>query len=225
MKSFTISANPPFLSRNIQAFYHTEFYGYGKPNNPDYLNILKNDKHQNWSEAQLKFSYNKVADIIGNDIGSILEMQYGDEFEKISSGWSERKEFVVTVVPRAKKASEYKENQLMFIDAVYWALQPLDDLHLIDVIQCGEVIKRHTNTKTTHLRRPTEFANDGKLPYPGITKDTCFISDKIAGRDVILIDDIYTETVNIDEDMIQALLDTGAKSVIFYAIGKTTHLI
>ena len=113
----------------------------------------------------------------------------------------------------------------MFIGAVYRALQPLHDLHLIDVIQGEEVIKRHTNTKTTHLRRPTEFANDGKLPYPGITKDTCFLSDKIAGRDVILIDDIYTETVNIDEDMIQALLDSGTKSVIFYAIGKTTHII
>lgn len=225
MKEFVIKANQ-FLSKNIQGFYHTEFYGYGKPNNPDYLNILKNDKHQNWNEAQLKFSKNKVIEIICNDIGKIIEMEYGVEnIEKISSGWSEKKEFVVIVAPRAKKSDYYNPNQLLFIDAVYFALQPLDDLHLVDVIKCGEVIKRHTNTKTTHLRRPTEFENDGVLPYPGITKDTCFISESVIGRDIILIDDIYTESVNIDEDIVQALLEKGAKSVIFYAIGKTTHLI
>lgn len=225
MKEFVIKANQ-FLSKNIKAFYHTEFYGYGKPNNPDYLNILKNDKHQNWNEAQLKFSHNKVVEIIGNDIGQIIELEYGaDNIEKISLGLSEKKEFVVIVAPRAKKSDSYNQKQLLFMDAVYFAVQPLDDLHLVDVIQCGEVIKRHTNTRTTHLRRPTEFENDGNLPYPGITKDTCFISEKVIGRDIILIDDIYTETVNIDEDMIQALLEKGAKSVIFYAVGKTTHLI
>jgi hypothetical protein len=224
MKEFIIKANL-FLSKNIKAFYHTEFYGYGKTNNPDYLNILKNDKHHNWSDAQLKYSYDKVVEIIGNDIGKIIEMEYGEEIEKISLGRSETKEYVVTVAPRAKKSVDYNSKQLLFMDAVYHALQPLHDLHLIDVIQCGEVIKRHTNTRTTHLRRPTEFENDGNLPYPGITKDTCFISEKVAGRNIILIDDIYTETVNIDEDMIQALFEKGAKSVIFYAIGKTTHLI
>ena len=41
------------------------------------------------------------------------------------------------------------------------------------------------------------------------------------GKDILLIDDIYTKTVNIDEDAIQALLDNGARSVFFYAIGKT----
>jgi hypothetical protein len=38
-----------------------------------------------------------------------------------------------------------------------------------------------------------------------------------------LIDDVYTRTVNIDEDMVQALLSSGANSVTFYAIGKTIH--
>lgn len=36
-----------------------------------------------------------------------------------------------------------------------------------------------------------------------------------------MIDDIYTETVNIDEDAIQALLDNGAQAVVFYAVAKT----
>lgn len=61
----------------------------------------------------------------------------------------------------------------------------------------------------------------GELPYVGIAKDTCNISDDVIGQDILLIDDLYTKTVNIDEDCIQALLDKGARSVIFYSIGKT----
>ena len=58
-------------------------------------------------------------------------------------------------------------------------------------------------------------------PYPGITKTTCTISDEIKGKDILLIDDVYTKDVGIDEDAIQALFDHGAKSVIFYSVGKT----
>jgi len=39
----------------------------------------------------------------------------------------------------------------------------------------------------------------------------------------LLIDDLYTRTVNIDEDAIQALLDKGAHSVAFYAVGRTVY--
>ena len=65
------------------------------------------------------------------------------------------------------------------------------------------------------------YGGDGDLPYQGITAATCTISDNVRGKDILLIDDLYTKTVNIDEDCIQALLDKGANSVTFYAIGKT----
>ena len=81
-------------------------------------------------------------------------------------------------------------------------------------------IIRHTDTRTTHMDK-SGYGGDGDLPYPGITKDTCNISSEIKGKDILLIDDLYTKTVNIDEDAIQALLDNGASSVVFYAIGKT----
>ena len=68
--------------------------------------------------------------------------------------------------------------------------------------------------------------NDGgDMPYPGITKKTCDISEEVKGRDILLIDDLYTRTVNIDEDAIQALLDNGAESVVFYSIGYTMRQI
>lgn len=81
-------------------------------------------------------------------------------------------------------------------------------------------IIRHTDTTTTHLAR-SGHGGAGELPYVGITKDTCNISDDVIGQDILLIDDLYTKTVNIDEDCIQALLDKGSRSVIFYSIGKT----
>lgn len=60
------------------------------------------------------------------------------------------------------------------------------------------------------------------MPYVGITKDTCQIDHPmILNKNVILVDDIYTEDVFVAEDCIQTLLDLGAKSVILYVIAKT----
>jgi len=58
------------------------------------------------------------------------------------------------------------------------------------------------------------------MPFPGITIATCEISPNVKGRDVLLIDDIYTPGVNIDEDAINALRNAGTNTVAFYAIGR-----
>ena len=57
-------------------------------------------------------------------------------------------------------------------------------------------------------------------PYPGITEKTCDVKN-VNRKDILLIDDLYTEGVNIDEDAIQTLLDNGATNVFFYSLGKT----
>ncbi len=45
------------------------------------------------------------------------------------------------------------------------------------------------------------------MPYVGITKDTCQIDVfVIKNKDIILVDDIYTEGVYVAEDCIQTLL-------------------
>ena len=48
-----------------------------------------------------------------------------------------------------------------------------------------------------------------------------FGSNRANVKNILLIDDVYTKDVGIDEDAIQALFDHGAKSVIFYSVGKT----
>jgi len=202
MTPFTIEQNS-FLKQNIQGFYHTHFGGVDLPNNPNFLYKLKNDPHHNWTTEHLKTAITEFANILIDDLPKV-QSHLG-----ISS-------LTVCVVPRSKADKNYSQNQLLFKATVKHIVNKLG------LIDGTDYITRHTNTKTTHLKKPMEgFNNDGDLPYIGITNATCNISDSVNGKDILLIDDIYTKTVNIDEDAIQTLLNKGAKSVAFYAIGNT----
>lgn len=202
MTPFTIERNS-FLTQNIQGFYHTHFGGVDLPNNPNFLYKLKNDPHHNWTIDQLKTAMNEFANILNID------------FPKIQTHLG-KSQMTICVVPRSKADNTYHQNQLLLKVTIKHVV---NNLGLIDGT---DYITRHTNTKTTHLKKPMEgFNNDGDLPYVGITNATCNISNNVNGKDILLIDDIYTKTVNIDEDAIQSLLSKGAKSVAFYAIGNT----
>lgn len=202
MTPFTIERNS-YLKQNIQGFYHTHFGGVDLPNNPNFLYKLKNDPHHNWTTDHLKTAMTEFAKILI------------DDFPKIQSHL-EISSLTICVVPRSKADKNYSQNQLLFKATVKHIVTKLG------LIDGTDYIIRHTNTKTTHLKKPMEgFNNDGDLPYVGITNATCNISDNVRGKDILLIDDIYTKTVNIDEDAIQTLLNKGAKSVAFYAIGNT----
>lgn len=203
MNRFIIEPNR-FLNQSIQAFYHADFYGYGKPNNPDYLNILKNDNHHHWSGSQLNNAANILRNILAPDLSQLLQLL-------------QLNTLTVCVVPRAKADNTYRANQLLFKSTVQSVVNQLSGFE-----DGTNYISRHTNTKTTHLRKPIPgYVNDGQSPYPGITADTCSISTSVRGRDILLIDDIYTKNINVDEDAIQTLLNNGARSVTFYAVGRT----
>lgn len=206
MTPFTIVRNN-YLTQNIQGFYHTDFGGVELPNNPNFLYKLKNDPHHNWTDYRMQEAQQQLLAVLLNDLPNVLAQ-------------TNRNSLTVCVVPRAKADSTYRPNQLLFKATVRIAVNRIGN----GLVDGTNFITRHTNTKTTHLRRPMEgFVNDGSDPYPGISIDTCSFSANINGRDILLIDDIYTRTVNIDEDMIQALLNNGANTVTFYAIGNTIH--
>lgn len=206
MTPFTIEHNN-YLTQNIQGFYHTFFGGVDLPGNPNFLYKLKNDPHHNWSEFRIKEAQQELSIILLKDFPNILRQ-------------INKSKLTVCVVPRAKAENTYRPNQLLFKATVKNVANQLGD----KFIDGTNFIERHTSTKTTHLRKPMDgFINDGLEPYPGISLNTCRFSRNINDRDILLIDDIYTKTVNIDEDMIQALLSFGANSVTFYAIGNTIH--
>lgn len=200
MNEFTIFHNS-YLNQDIQAFYHADYTRMGNPGNPNYLNELKNT-FGDFSDYKLNGAVVELKEVLIHDLEAILS---AISFPSLT----------VCVVPRAKAENTYSNNQLLFKSTVKSVINNFDNL-----INGADCIIRHTDTKTTHLIH-TDYAGDGKTPYPGITNDTCNFSDRITGENILLIDDIYTRNINIDEDVIQALLGKGANSVIFYAVART----
>lgn len=221
MKNFTINGggswytNPEtnnrqvgtFLTKKVQAYYHDDYHG-GDPELRDttgtvenIITTLKNQFKDKSKEVLIQAGKNMIA-ILNKDLPQILR----------ATGLEE---LVVCAIPRSKAENTYTNVQLLFKKAIEGSVKDLDKF-----IDGTDYIVRHTDTRTTHMDK-SGYGGIGNLPYPGITKDTCTISDKVRGKDILLIDDLYTASVNIDEDAIQALFDNGAKSVTFYSLGKT----
>jgi hypothetical protein len=201
MNQFQINANN-YLYRPTTAFFHVPYTGMGKSGNPDYLNHLKNT-FNSFSSNVLQSAVQELRRVLCEDLFQISKLP----------GFSS---MVVCVVPRSKSENTYHANQQLFLTTVQAVIAQIPGF-----IDGTNYLCRHTNTKTTHLRREVKnYNNDGLEPYPGITGQTCNISPHVRGRDILLVDDIYTPGVNIDEDAINALLIAGARSVTFYAVGK-----
>lgn len=196
-----------FLADDIYAYYSLDYLRYGHPENPNFINTLKNQFNEYYPE-QLNGALTQLKQYLKRDIRSIIDMMGVEEL-------------TVVAIPRSKAENEYASTQQYFRRGVQEAVEELRNEENLNLIDGSHFISRHTNTKTTHLSKSDNVENDGEMPYVGITKDTCTISNQVAGKDILLIDDIYTLDVNIDEDAIQALYDMGAKSVRFYSVCKT----
>lgn len=201
MKQFVMEKND-YLDRNVRGLYHAEWHGAKDPQSPQFVYTFKNDRLER-SAWQLESATKRLRRVLMKDFECITQVV--------------KRPFTVCVVPRSKREDSYDKNQLLFKAVVGECAAST-----VGLVDGTSFIKRVKNTLTTHLKDPMEgFINDGNDPYPGIALDSCVFSDQIKGRDILLIDDIYTKTVNIDEDMVQALFEQGARSVIFYAIGYT----
>lgn len=221
MNNFTISPNiswythpqtnnrvrGQFISKPINAFYHSDYQG-GNTERRETIGTVENiittlkNQFQDKSPNILNQAGKNLFEILKKDLPQILQT-------------TKKSNLTICVIPRAKALTHYAKNQLIFKNAVTQIANKMNGFS-----DGTDYIIRHTDTRTTHLDR-SGYGGDGDLPYPGITKKTCTISDDVKGKDILLIDDLYTETVNIDEDAIQALLDNGANSVVFYSLGKT----
>ena len=199
MEKFTIWKNS-YLKVKTTGYNNTYYIGFRKEGNPDYLNDLKNT-YANINRFVLLKAKKEVCDRLLLDLPEIVEL------ENLIDP-------ICVCVPRSR--ADMVNVQQYFREAVSEASRQSEEME-----DGSYVIKRVKNTCTTHLKNSTS-RTDGPEPYPGITVDTCEIDNKrIRGRDVILIDDIYTSGCNIDEDCIQALYDNGANRVVFYAIAYT----
>lgn len=199
MKDFIIKANS-YLVNDTKGYYNCDYVGYQKQGNPDFLNRLKNMTKKS-SELDLVEDFMAVFEKAREDLRAIIKR------ENLT-------DCVIVVAPRSKADIHYVQSQKLFKKAISCVADQLGLNNAVNVIQ------RTKDTKTTHSWRMGN--NNGDMPYAGITKDTCQIDrSAIFNKDVILVDDIYTDNVFVAEDCIQTLLNVGAKSVILYVIAKT----
>lgn len=196
-----------FLHQPVHAFFHEDYHA-GDPTlrntvgTVEYIITTLKNQFLNQKPQELEQASCLLIEILNKDLPKILSK-------------TQKKELTICVVPRAKTQYTYQENQLLFKRSVQRAINSIAGFE-----DGTDFILRHTDTQTTHLAKSGHGGN-GDLPYPQITKNTCQISPLVQGRNILLIDDLYTESVNIDEDALQALLDFGANSVYLYTIGKT----
>ena len=197
-----------FLHKEIEAFYSCKYIKLNADNAnsfsgmvSDDIRTLKNTFNEEIDNIML-YAKDSIRIIATTDIKAIINEK------NIANP-------VVVCVPRSK--ASFSSQQLLFQKAISEAAKN------IGAVDGSRYIKRISDTKTTHLIRTKQgdIGGDGDMPYPGITKKTCRLCGSVRGRNIILVDDIYTKTINIDEDCCQFLLDNGANSVILYTICKT----
>lgn len=198
MEKIIIEASK-YLSRDVYGFCHAKYYRRGNPmSTTGFLTDLKNDISY-VSPEMLAQAEQELADVLTADFQKLV-----DAFGPL----------MVCGIPRAKHEGYYRNDQMglrRVISKVAQANPMLED--------GTSYIVRHTDTVTTH-RAKWGYGGSGEMPRPGLLKDTCNISGAITGKNVLLVDDIFTPGVGIDEDGIQAMFDAGAENVIFYAVAR-----
>ena len=191
--------NDVFLDRDVDLYFHAHYYGFSSTENSiKYINYLKNDRRT--FDDRIATSEDKAAMVLAVDLSELVNL-YGP--------------LTVCGIPRSKREDVYPSEKMGLKRAIRKAIamNPL----LSDGM---DYIVRHTNTLCTH-RSYWGYGGDGEVPRPGLIRDTCHLSSEITGKNIVLVDDIYTADVGIDEDGVQALFDAGAKSVIMYTFGCT----
>lgn len=188
------------LSRDVQGYFNTLYYSMHDERNAQIkcINFLKNDFRE--FDGIVSACEKQLAALLAVDFAAIVR-RHGP--------------MTVCGIPRSKREANYPSEMMGLKRGIRLAVA--QNAMLKDGL---DYIVRHTNTKCTHWARYNR-GGDGPMPYAGITRDTCTLSPEIAGKNILLVDDIYTPTCGIDEDAIEALFAAGAKSVIFYAVGYT----
>src|SRR5690606_14610087 len=169
-----------YLKREVQAYFHSKYSsGSGqwqvKGSIENIICTLKNDITP-YAEIVLQNVCGQLENILKTDLPQVLKL-------------SGKNSLVVCVVPRAKV--NYNPNQLYFKKTISKVASQLPGF-----IDGSEYIKRVKDTKTTHRARSGHGGN-GNMPYPGITLDTCNFSLNVKRKDIIIINDLYTNSVII----------------------------
>lgn len=207
-----------YLRTATRLFYSCPYYHMrsSNPDHPLFLNHLKNDICSTRRDCLID-AQQKLRECLHGALSELI-IEIRDELSK-------DEKLLVCLVPRAQQERNYRPEQLLFKEILREVLVGRSEVE--DGIEC---IKRVKDTPTTHRKNNNGIAidpqvcapqPDGVEGKPGFTLRSCEISDQVRGRTILLVDDVYTRDINIDEDAIQALYDSGAKDVLLYVVGYT----
>ena len=166
MEEFVISANN-CLRHNTKAFTHSDYHGSGnwkiQGTVENMICTIKNHPDP-YPQSVLNNATMRLSAILAEELPQILQ----------ATGLQNLR---VCVIPRSKREDYFEDNQKLFRATIQQTIRTLNGFEdgIYDII-------RHTNTATTHLSRSGR-GGEGPMPYCGITKDTCTISNNVYGRD------------------------------------------
>lgn len=211
---FAISRNN-FLSKNMKAFYHLDYIGNlgadcdNLDKNPaGFIYTLKEDFWKPNNPDKLKTAAEICYDYI-YDFLSHIDLPR----------WSFKHPYYVCLVPRSKAHFYTNNERMLFRDIVRCCVNNLNNPRIKDGT---DFFIRVKDVRMTHVRNDSGW-NNGDRPYPGITMNTCKISPNIKGKNIILIDDIYTQNANVIEDCVETLIKFGAMDIGIYVVAKTRY--
>lgn len=240
----TLASNG-YLSRPTTFHWNFPYYSYwsDSPRHPKFLNYLKNDYNKNAGNI-LQMAGNTALIVLRMTL-EVLSQMYPEAVvcavprSKVISDYTETQLLFYIALAEALYDFPNLKNGVAEIRGCLWPFSThTHDPYVfrfennvglgfqfrfqknVEVDFGCAVIKRCKSTSPTHMSHKQGL---GRVER-GITQKTCEIdAEAIKGKTVILVDDIYTKTVNIDEDAIEALYKAGAERVIFYAVGKTVR--
>jgi len=210
--SFRIENNE-FMDKQINAYAHGLYIPYKSSYASDLTRLILDIKGS--TVCDIDAVKEKASAIIKNDLDLIITSI--DKYKKSRP--------IIISMTRSKPDNFWEEHALQFRVSISMALKnssvKIKKSNEIWAIDGVNYIKRIKETQTTHLAHSKISKNNGPAPYRGITKDTCILNGDINNKYIILIDDIYTPNVCVDEDCIQYLYDNGARDVLLYVLGIT----
>ncbi len=210
--SFRIGNNE-YLNKQVDAYAHGLYIPYKSSYSGDLTRLILDLKGS--TTCNIDAVKAKASAIIQNDLDLIIT----------SLAKCQKFRPIIVAMARSKPDDFYDAHELQYRPTISMALakssvksKNSDEIWPIDGVQ---YIKRVKETQTTHLAHSRTLKNNGPAPYHGITKDTCVLNGDINDEYIILVDDIFTPGVFVDEDCIQYLYDNGARDVLLYVLGLT----
>lgn len=218
------------LSPSVDAYTSCTYTGYRNPDNPGFINTLKNDKNEEPCDIFLDFGIPSVFQV-ALSVAYKLHSEIALPGIMRDKGWTDA---VVCHVPRAKCFKHYTRRQLHLFDALRWAIEEVNSSTSYKIEDGIDYLWRRRNRPTSHAHTansPNEnwlffLDKESMVIDPNLSYEESLgiNTEALRGKKVILVDDIYTQGVSIDEMTISEISRRAGvplSDIVLYTLAYT----